>query len=672
MADDRDNSAVTRRDLLKIGAAAVAGAATLDSACGPITPPGKPPTGTPAQYDVIIIGTGFGASVAAVELATACPKAKILLLEKGSYFTSPDRPVPDYFTDTGQSYQTWPVPDNDLGFRNAFLDLVRTNLGTPTFRAKAGKVPLYQYSMFDDVDILTGSGVGGGSLVYSNVSIAPFFDGTSFPVMADWPLKLDGPAYTAARTWMDVNRTARNHVVTTAPLPKELKPFVTDLENAKPDPMQPAVDYSYLYLPRSKALRDASRNLTDPQNQWSVKDPWAPLELQVTDHGGTEPKDLKNSRFCERQGRCFLGCLPGARHTLYKSLIKKLLTDPAHKDHVSLKPLMHVQDIRQVGSGEYEVTHHHVISGDGFRSRASLVIVAAGVLGSTELLLRTRENGALVLSDALGSRFSTNGDFSGFVRNIPTSLGDHPRRDNRVLPTRGPINTSHVHFEAAWNGHKLHINVEDAGIPHMFARVTRVMLDSMKDGRLSFGRFLDRVSNFGDKSKTEDELVEDVFWFNCMGTDGKPGTSFADAGGRFRLDRGKLRLDYKEGSRPTDHPVFKLTESIMQAMAAKMQGEYVPFPLGAGLFGRKKVVTTHPLGGCPMGQTGADGVVDTQGRVFKGQSGSDVYAGLYVMDGSVLPGPVAVNPTLTIVAMSLKIVESAKQFLKTAKPGLCS
>jgi cholesterol oxidase len=672
MADDRDPSAVTRRDLLKIGATVVAGAAALDSACAPVTLPGKPPSGPPAQYDVIIIGTGFGASVAAMELATACPKAKILMLEKGSYFTSPDRPVPDYFTDTSQSYQTWPVPDNDHGFRTAFLNLVRTNLGRPTFRASAGKVPLYQYSMFDDVDILTGSGVGGGSLVYSNVSIVPYFDGSAFPVMADWPLKLDTPAYDAAKTWMDAFRTVRNYVVTTAPLPKELKPFVTDLENAKPDPMQPAVDYSYLYLPRSKALRDASRNLTDPQNRWSVKDPWAPLELQVTDHGGTDPKDLKNSRFCERQGRCFLGCLPGARHTLYKSLIKKLLTDAAHKNFVSVKPLMHVQDIRQVGTAEYEVAHHHVISGDEFRSRAPLVILSAGVIGSTEILLHAQENSALTLSAALGSRFSTNGDFSGFVRNIPTFLGDHPRRDNRVLPTRGPINTSHVHFEANWNGHKLHINVEDAGVPPMFARVTRVILDSMKDGQLSFGRFLDRVTNFADKNKTEHELVEDVFWFNCMGTDGKPGTSFADAGGRFRLDRGKLRLDYKEGNRPTDHPVFQLTESIMQAMAVKMQGEYVPFPLAAGLFGRKKVVTTHPLGGCPMGQTAADGVVDTQGRVFKGQSGSDVYAGLYVMDGSILPGAVAVNPTLTIVAMSLKIVESAKQFLKTAKPELCS
>jgi hypothetical protein len=63
--------------------------------------------------------------------------------------------------------------------------------------------------------------------------------------------------------------------------------------------------------------------------------------------------------------------------------------------------------------------------------------------------------------------------------------------------------------------------------------------------------------------------------------------------------------------------------------------------------------------------------VEVKFKPFSGHEDQDVYLGLYVMDGSILPGPVAVNPTLTIVAMSLKIVESAKQFLKTAKPQLC-
>ena len=58
-------------------------------------------------------------------------------------------------------------------------------------------------------------------------------------------------------------------------------------------------------------------------------------------------------------------------------------------------------------------------------------------------------------------------------------------------------------------------------------------------------------------------------------------------------------------------------------------------------------------------------------KPFSGREDQDVYPGLFVMDGPARPGPVAVNPTLTIVAMALKIVGSAKQFLKTAKPYLC-
>lgn len=670
MSTDSQKPRLTRRDVLKAGATVLTAAGAMDG-CAPILAPGNPFNGTPDRYDVIIVGTGFGATVAATELANACPKARILLLERGVFFTSPERPVADYIAESKHPYQYWPTPDNDSGFRRAFLDLVRTNLGSPSYRARAGKVPLYMYSMFDDVDILTASGVGGGSLVYSNVSISPYFDGTSYPVMADWPLKLDPAAYTAATQWMDVNRTVASYVVTTAPLTKELIKAVTDLEHVPASGTQPGGDYSYLYLPRSKALRDASKGLTDQNGRWSVTKPWGPLALQLFEHGGTGLTDLKNQRFCERQGRCALGCLPGARHTLNKTLIRKLLNDPAHKDRVFLKPLMHVAGLQRVNNGDYEVVHHHVLTGDEHRSRAPLVILAAGVLGSTEILLRARDRG-LVLSDSLGSRFSTNGDLSGFVRNIPTELGSHPKRDNRILPTKGPINTSHVHFDADWNGHKLQINVEDAGIPPMFAKVTRVMLDSMKDGRISFGRFLNRVTSSDYRDKTEHGMVEDIFWFNCMGVDGKPGTPFSEAAGRFRLDRDKLRLEYKQGSRPSDHPVFGIIEDIMKAMAVKMQGEYVPFPLSAGLFGRKKVTVTHPLGGCPMGSSSSDGAVDTQGRVFNSvQGGAGTHSGLYVMDGSVLPGPIAVNPTLTIVAMSLKIAESAKAFLKTAKPELC-
>ena len=200
----------------------------------------------------------------------------------------------------------------------------------------------------------------------------------------------------------------------------------------------------------------------------------------------------------------------------------------------------------------------------------------------------------------------------------------------------------------------------------MVAKLTRSVLDSVSGGTLSFGGLIKQLANSPTRGKTEHEMIEDVFWFNCMGTDGIPGRPFNETSGQFSLDgSGKLTLAYKPGSRPTDHPVFSQIEKILQAFATQMKGEYVAFPLWGGLFGKKKLAVTHPLGGCPMGHSSTDGVVDTAGRVFNTSAGADsVHPGLYIMDGAIVPGPVAVNPTLTIVTLSLKVVQSVTAYLQ--------
>src|SRR5262249_31972348 len=78
---------------------------------------------------------------------------------------------------------------------------------------------------------------------------------------------------------------------------------------------------------------------------------------------------------------------------------------------------------------------------------------------------------------------------------------------------------------------------------------------------------------------------------------------------------------------------------------------YAPNPTWHSLQ-TKSLVTVHPLGGCIMGETGAEGVVNHKGQVFAGASGTEVYSGLYVDDGAVLPRPLGVNPSLTISAVA--------------------
>lgn len=145
---------------------------------------------------------------------------------------------------------------------------------------------------------------------------------------------------------------------------------------------------------------------------------WGPLKLQVAEADpGSAPT---NKNFCERQGRCFLGCLPAARHTLNKTLLKQL---PA-EDRVFVRPLANVDFIEPLAGGGYTVHYTGLEDDTKYHPTASTVIVAAGTLGSTELLLRSREKSQtpFVVSDKLGSHFSTNGDFAGFVIIDPDKL----------------------------------------------------------------------------------------------------------------------------------------------------------------------------------------------------------------------------------------------------------
>jgi len=93
-----------------------------------------------------------------------------------------------------------------------------------------------------------------------------------------------------------------------------------------------------------------------------------------------------------------------------------------------------------------------------------------------------------------------------------------------------------------------------------------------------------------------------------------------------------------------------------------MGGKYLPLPTWEGLLGDRKLVITHPLGGCPIGDTHELGVVNEFGQVFDASQPAQtkkVLDGLYVADGAVIPGALAANPSLTISAQALKSLTHA-------------
>ena len=581
-----------------------------------------------SQYDAIVVGTGFGGTIAAIALSAA--SKKVLLIERGTFWITPEtlgNPPPpdpqrpalrDWAKAKGHPVQFWARPDNGRGIVN-LLAALRTDLN---------KRGLYQYSMFDEAHILTASGVGGGSLIYSNVNLQPMQE------VLD-RIGLGGLDFKKARSFMERYRGKFNRVVTKIPLPGR---DVSDLPAAE----------EYLYLDRSRALKRAA---AEASQTLGVAMPWAPLDLSVVDYDPDPASASSKTRtFCERQGRCILGCLPAARHTLNKTLYNRLLWDDGLG--ITLSSLSEVREIRRTSVG-YKVVYRDHRNDQEHEATAPMVFLGAGTLGTTEILMRSANNGGLRLSPVLGCNFSTNGDFGAFA------VGTR----NAVYSTRGPINTSDVRFKL--DG--FHITIEDCGIPAMVAGVAKAGLDHIANNTFQIWKALwslNPLANLGQlvaglsvddprANQTEAEMVADIFFFNAMGQD--------EANGRFSFTNDKLDLRWDKPI--SKQPVFVAVEKALKTLSDKMGGRYVALPTWEQLLGPRKLIVTHPLGGCPIGANIGTGAVDAFGQVFDGsvasRASTAVLPGLYVVDGAAIPGALAANPTLTIAAQAIKTVEHA-------------
>jgi cholesterol oxidase len=658
---ESERSSVTRRDAVK-GAAAGAIAAGL----GMIS---AKDAAAQETFDAIVIGTGFGGAIATIALSAHGKKT--LVIERGTFFvtpetlgapTAPSNMVIDFAKRNNMRVQFWSRPDNALGL----LDLLANRYHD------ANPYGLYNYRMFRHAHILTASGVGGGSLIYSNVNLR------AQPAVLD-RIGLKGIDYDRTQKFMEKFRGKFNKVVTKIPLPA----------GVTLDQLSKKASKDYLLLDRSRALRDASETVA---KQIGIAMPWTPLDLSITEYtdgnnAATDPAGGSDTvhTFCERQGRCMLGCLPAARHTLNKTLVKFVLSK---NPQVTLSPESEVRTIKRVADG-YEVTYLDRrgtnLDGEERTARAGQVFLAAGVLGTAEILLRSRRDAGLALSDKLGAGFSTNGDFAALAVGTtmmgadgkPVLAPDGRPAKTSVFPTRGPINTCDVRFEIDGKQY----TIEDCGIPSMFARIVRAGLDDRTAllalsnpenfvrvqhsstintllARLKARLFGKDQDGSKDKHATEAELIDDVFFFNSMGED--------DANGFFSLKGDELDLDWPADKPIGDNVCFAKLEDMMQKLSLAMGGTYTPLPTWEGLanvFDKKTLIVTHPLGGCRIGSTMAEGVVNEFGQVYDGSKKATdplaVHPGFYIVDGSTMPGALAANPTLTISAQAIKAIERA-------------
>jgi cholesterol oxidase len=458
-----------------------------------------------------------------------------------------------------------------------------TSFGKPT--------ALYDVRLGADMHVLVACGLGGGSLVNAGVALRP-----DARVFRDdvWPGQIlqDGlldEGYRRAARWLRPASHARAREMT------KFKAFDAASAALGRPPVNPPVVVSF--------------------------------EANVNAAGIAQPA-------CTLCGDCCGGCNVGAKNTVALTYLPDAVR---HGAEVFTE--LNVTSLARADDGGWRILAERLDGAGGANAgeiviEAPIVVLAAGTLGSTEILLRSRERG-LPLSDRLGERFSANGDIIAFgygAKRVVDAIGiGHPAKiaGHEV----GAAVSGQIDIEdAADLVNEMHI--QEGALPSALAPILPVMF--MPNGRL-----LGALS----------ALIKGVYKGPLAGLQTFFAVSHDSAAGRFSLEDGRLALAWPGAK---DEPVYRRLDAALSALVAEAGGSYVKNPLAGTLMGPQPA-TAHPLGGCGMGRERADGVVDHKGRVFDGRAGAgstDTHAGLYVVDGAVMPRSLGVNPLLTITALA--------------------
>lgn len=707
------------------------------------------------QCEAVVIGSGFGGTITSLSLVNKffadaninpADKKKVVLLERGQWWVSHELPVSssahelqdkpqvktgirEFLENNNLPYHTWPYPDNINGLGQMINNIRNTY----------NRLGLLDYRISDRVHTLTASGVGGGSLIYTNVTEEPLEE-----VIDSWKntlgLGIDYaallPYFKMARGFIGVNKIVTNSSMGDVKLPRSKafhdiakkmkeempvgtitnKPSFDSTTASKFEEDIFAAELSITDIPFRKdelSLFNKKNSLYDQTNP--PPPPPLPLFQNVMNAITGKPemqqklalflrKYFEEQNACQRQGRCAVGCIPGARHTNNKKLFD-YLNNKDKKSFFEVRALSDVYDIEPLSGGTYNYKIYYTDFGarkkidinkdwtnssknyhiqgvffqfieEGTKKtiECKTLVLAAGAIGSIEILLKsqktTRTSGLkLKLSQRLGKGYSTNGDLLGVV--TPTKAN--------IYATRGPMVTSTIRFKEGIN---LIYTIEDTGIPKIFSGISNLLSQAsifrkllVATGSEKINQTIDMLTKNLSKIAigVESQLVfaeadlNKTLILSGMGTDSHDGeiklqASWENEPNRNMNDWNVLNVDFDLNKLvPLYDKIIKSMNRIAKEIGENGSSSFIT-PLWdqtPGNITNNLVAVVHNLGGCGIGKDRNEGVVNEMGQVYDANDPSltKPYNNFFVVDGSIIPTSLGINPSLTISALAFKIAE---------------
>ncbi|HXH30053.1 MAG TPA: GMC family oxidoreductase [Bacteriovoracaceae bacterium] len=465
-----------------------------------------------------------------------------------------------------------------------------------------------------DVDVICASGLGGTSLI--NAAIA------SRPEALVWQ----------QREW-----------------PRELK---EDFANGKIDKY---MNRAQGILKSTKHPRAMDLKKTRLHQRMTEENglPFNQLTLNVN-HRSNGEKNVYGipQSACTLCGDCCAGCNVGAKNVLTVNYIPI-----AKANGAEIYSMIEVNHIEKK-NGKYIVHYTKHMAAFGLLPRkgqvsTDCVIMAAGSMGSTEIMMKSRLKG-LRLSPALGSRFSANGDVMGMSYNGNGSTD--------ILGTKGllkieaPVGQAIMVYADYRKPYRHPSEVDlmerylllDGTLPSVLSPMLAKAFAAyaLANPRKFTAEQIQKAKiDLYDTAQPEDNgaLNNSMVFFAC-GHDSFSGKYVLD----HALDR--VHVSWKN---VVNEKSFQFINREMAKFAKVHGGTFIPNPRST-IFG-KKMQATHPLGGCPMADDGQWGVVDHIGRVF--DDNGTIHRGFYIVDASIIPRSLGATPLLTISALAERIAD---------------